>query len=170
MGPEGLGPRVQCAAVPVFLVRHAHAGNRSQWKGPDAARPVSERGAAQSRALADELADVGIGRIVASPTERCIQTVAPLAERLGLEVRTRKLLAADADPDAAIAYLIAHADEQPALCSHGELIPKVIGRLVALGMKTKAEVAAEKASVWVLEVDRGRVVRGRYLPPPKVRG
>ena len=122
------------------------------------------------RFIADELADAGIGRIVASPTERCIQTVAPLAERLGLEVRTRKLLAADADPDAAIAYLIAHADEQPALCSHGELIPKVIGRLVAQGMKTKAEVAAEKASVWVLEVDRGRVARGRYLPPPKVRG
>lgn len=156
--------------MPVYFVRHAHAGNRSQWKGPDADRPVSDRGAAQAQALADQLADAGIGRIVASPTERCIQTVAPLADRLGLEVRTRKLLAADADPDAAIAYLVAHAGEDPVLCSHGELIPKVIGRLVAQGMKTKAEVAAEKASVWVLEVDGGRVVRGRYLPPPKLRG
>lgn len=156
--------------MPVYLLRHAHAGNRAQWQGDDADRPLSAKGDAQASALADLLADKRIRRVVSSPTERCIQTVAPLADRLGLSVRTRKVLAHDADPDDAIAYLIRHAALNPVLCSHGELLPKIIRRLRATGMKGKDANIAQKAAVWVLDVEGGRVVRGRYLPPPKVTG
>jgi phosphohistidine phosphatase SixA len=43
--------------VTIFLVRHAHAGKRSEWEGDDAARPLSERGAAQTAAITALLAD-----------------------------------------------------------------------------------------------------------------
>ncbi|MEZ5145222.1 MAG: histidine phosphatase family protein [Acidimicrobiales bacterium] len=153
--------------MPAFLVRHAHAGSKSQWKGDDAARPVSARGAAQAEAIADVLEGEGVRRIVSSPTARCTGTVAPLAERLGLKVRTRKVLAPDAVPDEAIAYLLDHADENPVLSTHGEVIPKVIALLVDRGMRIKDPIVSEKASIWVLDIADGTVVRGRYLPPPR---
>jgi 8-oxo-dGTP diphosphatase len=152
--------------VPVYLLRHAHAGNRAQWQGSDAARPLSAKGDAQAEALADLLGDKAIHRVVSSPTERCTRTVAPLADRLGLAVRTRKVLAADADPADAITYLLRQAAQNPVLCTHGELMPKIIRRLRESGMKGHDANIAQKAAGWVLDVEDGSVVRGRYLPPP----
>lgn len=149
----------------VFLVRHAHAGSKSQWTGDDAARPLSARGAAQAEAIAELLDGEGVRRIASSPTARCTQTVEPLARRLGLKVRERKLLGPDRDPEETIAYLLDHAAENPVLSTHGEIIPKVVGMLVERGMRTKDPIVAEKASIWVLEFDGGAVVRGRYVPP-----
>src|SRR5918999_450072 len=38
-----------------YLVRHAKAGDRSQWDGPDDLRPLSKVGRRQAVGLADEL-------------------------------------------------------------------------------------------------------------------
>jgi 2,3-bisphosphoglycerate-dependent phosphoglycerate mutase len=66
----------------LYLVRHCHAvGQR-----PDA--PLSSEGLAQADALADRLAGLGIERIVSSPFLRAIQSVTPLARRLGLAIET----------------------------------------------------------------------------------
>jgi len=72
------------ATTTVYLIRHAqsHPSERivhSEW-------PLSERGKAQAERLAELLTPLGIERIVSSPFMRCRQTIAPFAERVGLEV------------------------------------------------------------------------------------
>jgi probable phosphomutase (TIGR03848 family) len=77
----------------LLLVRHAHtdaAGKRlTGW-----ARGVhlNERGQREAAALAERLADLPIAAIYSSPLERCRETAAPLARRLGVAVVTRRQL------------------------------------------------------------------------------
>lgn len=148
-----------------YLIRHAHAGSRSSWRGDDIDRPLSDKGTKQAAWLVDHLEGETVGAIYSSPSTRCIQTVEPLARHRGLTVVTARELAEGADTDRAVAFLLAHADERPALCSHGDLIPKMIRRMIAAGMKAPASGASQKGSVWELEVDGARVTTGRYHPP-----
>ena len=55
------------------------------------------------------------------------------------------------------------------LCSHGDVIPTLVRHLVAEGMRSDVGALAKKGSTWRLEVRDGRVVEGRYLPPPPTR-
>ena len=78
--------------APVFLVRHAKAGDRSTWQGDDDGRPLTKAGRRQARALVDVFAGRPINRIVSSPAVRCVDTVEPLAEARGLAVEVRNEL------------------------------------------------------------------------------
>jgi len=153
--------------VPIYLIRHAHAGSRPAWRGEDAARPLSAKGIAQAEAINRALRHEPIRRIASSPAVRCIETVAPLADRLGLRVERRDQLFEGGDADEVLALLLSWAKRNPAVSSHGDLIPKIVRRLIASGMKTKDANISQKGSVWVLEVDGGKVVKGRYVPPPR---
>ena len=153
------------AAVPVYLVRHAHAGNRSQWNGSDDDRPISAKGRQQSAGIAQLLADATITEILSSPAARCIETVEPLATALGLTVAIDKQLAEGGEPRPCIETVLRPSSDGTVLCSHGDLIPKIIRRLTADGMRTKDPNLSQKGSIWVLEVEEGEVVSGRYLPP-----
>jgi phosphohistidine phosphatase SixA len=62
----------------LLVVRHAEAGDRSTWEGPDALRPLSPSGHLQAEGLVVRLEDYPIERILCSPTLRCRQTVQPL--------------------------------------------------------------------------------------------
>jgi broad specificity phosphatase PhoE len=64
----------------LFLVRHAEKGD-----GPDP--PLSEAGQKRAQTLARMLAESGIGHIHSTDYARTLETAAPAAERLGLEVR-----------------------------------------------------------------------------------
>jgi phosphohistidine phosphatase SixA len=154
-------------AVPVYLVRHAHAGNRSSWDGDDATRPLSPKGRLQSAGLLEWLTDEPIARVLSSPATRCIETVEPLAEARGLTVETDGWLAEGSGARPCIEAILALGEGGVALCSHGDLIPKVIRQLRADGMDTKDPNLSQKGSTWVLEVVDGRVASGRYRPPPK---
>jgi phosphohistidine phosphatase SixA len=46
----------------VYLIRHACAGDKRHWTGPDVERPLDAAGIAQAEALADELAVLPIHR------------------------------------------------------------------------------------------------------------
>lgn len=149
----------------LYLVRHAHAGSRAGWSGADdAQRPLSDKGRSQARHFADELGDRPIRKLWSSPAVRCRQTLEPLAEASGETVKVASELAEGADPDAAIAFLLDHARHDAAFCSHGDLIPKMIRRLAANGMRTTDPSIATKGSWWVLEVDGDRIVTGTYVP------
>jgi 2,3-bisphosphoglycerate-dependent phosphoglycerate mutase len=69
-----------------YLVRHAHA----TWT-PDENRPLSERGQRDAQRVAELLGGTAeaaqIDAVYASTARRAQQTVAPLAERLGLPLR-----------------------------------------------------------------------------------
>ena len=65
----------------LFLVRHAHSDY-----GPDERRGLSAAGRAAAARVADILASQRIERIYSSPYARAIETVQPLADRLGVPV------------------------------------------------------------------------------------
>jgi len=67
----------------VALVRHAHAGERKEWKGNDALRPLDERGRQQAERIGEVLALFRPDRLIAATPLRCKQTLEPLAARLG---------------------------------------------------------------------------------------
>ncbi|WP_336082566.1 histidine phosphatase family protein [Nocardia sp. SSK8] len=71
----------------VILLRHgvstSNVGRTLAGRSPGV--ELTERGAEQAAAVADRLATLPIEHIASSPLLRCQRTVAPLAEKLGLE-------------------------------------------------------------------------------------
>jgi 8-oxo-dGTP diphosphatase len=148
------------------VVRHADAGHRSQWDGSDEDRPLSPRGQKQARGLAELLADSGAARLVSSPYRRCVQTLEPLAERLGLTVEVDVRLAEGAGATGALELATELTGRVGVLCSHGDVIPDLLDALVRDGVKLKDDLRWQKASTWVFSREGGRLAKGRYVPPP----
>lgn len=149
----------------IFLVRHAHAGKRSEWDGDDTIRPLSPRGEAQTAGITLLLADRKVRRVVSSPYVRCLQTVEPTAAKAGVEVVPDERLAEGADPDAALELLLSLDRHNGVACSHGDLIPLLLRRFVAMGMKVDGPLLDQKGSVWTIHTRDGVPIRGRYTPP-----
>jgi len=148
----------------VFLVRHAGAGDREDWEGDDRRRPLTNKGWKQARGIAEQLEPRGVRRLISSPYLRCVQTLEPLAERLGLPIQKDDRLAEGAG--LAALDLAREAGEGAALCTHGDICSDVLGHLARKGV-IKAAFEAEKGSTWVLELDGERVVAAHYLRAPK---
>jgi 8-oxo-dGTP diphosphatase len=148
-----------------YLVRHAHAGDKHVWAGPDRLRPLSEPGRREAHGLLTQLRDYPITRILSSPATRCLQTVEPLAQGRGLPVEPAQVLGVDADPGELVALLLDPAVGKAVLCSHGELIGAVLERLVGHDLDDAVELAWPKGSTWVLDLDDGRLRQRHYLPP-----
>jgi 8-oxo-dGTP pyrophosphatase MutT (NUDIX family)/phosphohistidine phosphatase SixA len=116
---------------PLIVLRHAKAVGRDEWDGPDAKRPLSPRGKKQSQALVGPLTAFGPRRIVTSPAERCVRTVAPLAAALGRRPERSALISQDAweegkaDARTVVGERV-RARKPVVLCSHGPVLPDVL--------------------------------------------
>lgn len=64
----------------IYVIRHAHA----HWS-EDEGRSLSDAGRAAAQVLAERLESRPIVALYSSPSRRAVETVAPLANRLGLE-------------------------------------------------------------------------------------
>lgn len=148
----------------VFVVRHAKAGSRSRWDGDDRDRPLTDNGRAQAKAIAALLGHHEIERILTSPYARCVQTVKPLAKRLGLPVEEDQRLAEGGGWAHALACVEAAA-APIVLCSHGDVIGDLMWSLERRGIPLDDD-RIEKASTWALSVEDGEVTKARYLEPP----
>jgi 8-oxo-dGTP diphosphatase len=149
----------------IYLVRHAKAGERRVWADDDVLRPLSRHGWKQSQAVAERLAGKGVTTIHSSPYVRCVQTVEPLAELVGTEIRIDDRLAEDS-PFEPVLGLLAEVDSGAVLCSHGDVIPATIEALVRRGMELQSTVDWRKATVWVLRRKGDRITKGKVWPPP----
>jgi broad specificity phosphatase PhoE len=151
--------------VALLLIRHADAGNRKDWDGDDRLRPLSPKGERQARALVRRLQKWAPDRILSSPFVRCIQTVQPLADELGLKVTQCDELAEGMGPEA-LALVRSLANEPVALCSHGDVIPEV---LVSLADEDRLDLGPAprqaKGSAWILETKKGKFTKATYVPP-----
>jgi 8-oxo-dGTP diphosphatase len=147
----------------VFLIRHAPAGDRDAWEGDDRLRPLSKKGRKQARAIAEQLQPMRVRRLISSPYVRCVQTLEPLAERLGVKVEEDERLAEGAG--LAVLDLVREAGDGAALCTHGDVCVDLLGHLARLGV-VRGTLEAEKGSTWVLELQGDRIVGARYLRPP----
>jgi broad specificity phosphatase PhoE len=148
----------------LLLLRHADAGRPGAFDGPDLQRPISERGRAQARALVTSLGEQPLERVLASPYQRCLETVQPLAGARGLEVEEEDALAEGAPPDLVGRLLRRLAGRDVLLCTHGPVIDGVIGDLDRRG-RLGLPARWPTGSVWTLvgDLDAPTV---RYQPPP----
>ncbi len=79
--------------VPLILLRHAKAVAKSGWKRADAARPLDDAGRSDAKALADLLACFAPRpRLISSTAVRCAETLRPLSQLTGEQVRVEQSL------------------------------------------------------------------------------
>jgi phosphohistidine phosphatase SixA len=152
-------------SAPVFVVRHAKAGRRSDWDGPDALRPLTKAGRRQADGIADQLAGRGVTRVLTSPFVRCRETVTPLADHLQLPMVDSTALIEGAPLSDALRLVEKVADQPTVLCTHGDVIGEILEHLHRHGL-VNGDTRLEKGSTWVLDTDGGAITGARYLPPP----
>jgi broad specificity phosphatase PhoE len=153
----------------MYVVRHAKAGSRSAWTGPDDLRPLSKAGRRQADALGDLLVDRGVTRVVSSPSVRCRQTVEPLGQRLRLPVDLADELAEGTPLAEARRLIEKFTDEPTVLCTHGDVIGALLESLALQGLLGR-DVRFEKGSTWVFDFEGDEVTGARYLAPPELTG
>lgn len=152
----------------VFLVRHADAKSRGNWPHPDETRPLSRKGQDQADGLVDLLLDGTVRRILSSPSVRCVDTVMPLATKLGLKVQKTDTLLEGASTSKAY-DLVRHSAREKGdtvLCTHGDLVPELLRLAARDGVSTEDTPRWPKGSTWALHVSGHHLTTARYLPPP----
>jgi 8-oxo-dGTP diphosphatase len=140
----------------MLLLRHATAGERLESPAEDRTRRLDPPGRADARALPATLAEYPVDRILSSPHARCLQTVAPLARRRGIEIECREELAPEASRKDTLT-LLSELPETAVVCTHREVFERVY----------RGEITCEKGGTWLVErKGRRRVpVPIAYLPP-----
>lgn len=151
----------------LHLYRHASAGDRTKWDGNDRERPLTKKGKRQAAAFAEAMANRGIERIFSSPYERCVQSVKPLAKATGAKIEIDDALAEGPDIDAAYQLVDSLVGYNAVLCSHGDVIPAVINRMMWAGLSLDSRFYCSKGSNWEINLEGGRFTTGHYVPPPK---
>lgn len=152
----------------IHLLRHCAAGDRTKWNGDDTLRPLNKKGQRQAAALAEHFGDQGIEKIITSPYTRCVESVEPLARATGAEIEVSRALEEGPRIDAAYDLVDSLVGYNAVLCSHGDVIPAVMHRLMWAGLELESRFYCSKSSVWEVGVDRGRFTTARYRKPPKV--
>jgi phosphohistidine phosphatase SixA len=143
------------------LVRHADAGLRSEWRGSDEWRGLTESGHGQARAMVRMLEELPVERILSSPSLRCRQTVVPLALARALDVEPCWQLGAGVEPSDLIALLADPSTASAVVCTHRETLQLLFEHLAgAYQVLAEAAEPMEKGAVWIL---RGAV--GGPQPP-----
>ena len=156
----------------VLVVRHGSASSASTWIGDDARRPLDEEGWAQADGLARLLSRFEVAEIVSADVDRCEQTVAPLAEALGLTVRLDPLLSEVGYPgreDEAVMLVrgLVVSGRDGVVCSQGQVIPDLLRRVAEHDDRAVPDpLPFRKGSVWALTFSEGRLLEMAYIPPP----
>jgi len=147
----------------IVLVRHARAGKRSEWHGDDRLRPLDASGEQQARQLATFLRSFAPKQVISADLTRCVQTVEPLAQALGVEVSVDPVFSDDSyleHPGATETALLAlgKPGKVSVVCSQGTTIPALIDRL---GPSTGAS-DTRKGAAWALSLVDGDIIAADY--------
>lgn len=128
-------------AVPFLIVRHAKAEARKTWKGTDANRPITPRGAAAAYSLTYELSCFAPARLATSPWTRCQETLQMFSWETGLPMTPLSPLTEDAyaaDPDTAWQCFLGEINHAlrtgrpTAICMHRPVIGGMFNHLRSL--------------------------------------
>ncbi|MGC1210375.1 MAG: NUDIX hydrolase [Micromonospora sp.] len=157
----------QVTAV-LALVRHAHAGKRGTWSGPDSGRPLDATGWAQAQALAELVAVLRPVRLLSASARRCVQTLDPAATLLDLPIE----VVGDLDEPkpgqqqeecalavAACLTELAGTGEPVAVCSQGKVIPGALEHLTGRA----DDFTTPKGGGWLLAFSGHRLVAADRL-------
>lgn len=160
--------------IPFILLRHTQAGTKVRGLEADLTRPLDEQGAADAELLAKLLSSYGSCGVMTSAAERCIASVRPYAQAVGMPVEIEPAFTASADDQAdadndywpaarRTAELV--AQRQPTLiCAHRENLPVMLDAArTALG--ASGDLPPQplgKGSFVVLQCARGAVVTSEH--------
>ena len=150
----------------LYIVRHAKAGKRSEWDGPDELRPLSDKGWEQAQAIADKLVELKPSALISSPAVRCMQTLEPLSKATKIEIFADKRLFEHGDV-AKMLELFEDAKDSTVISSHGDMIPEAIKMLQQRGMQIASKPDWRKASVWVIERTKHGFKSAIAMAPPQ---
>lgn len=155
-----------------LLIRHAKAGSRSRFEGPDRQRPLDKHGRRQALALVDVLGLYGAHSLHAADRLRCVQTLEPTAEALRTEIAVEPSLTEEAyaaDPVAAFARLrtlAAAGLPVRAVCSQGKAIAPLLEQWSRESLLELPASHNRKGSVWILTMRGDQLVALDHLPSP----
>ena len=151
----------------LHLLRHADAGDPAKWDGPDAARPLSDKGRAQSKRLGKFLSGIKFtgDPFITSPKVRAAQTAEIAASPLDAHVIVDERLAGALTLEEIEAVLHDAGDpERPVLVGHDPDFSEIVAVLCAA-----AGVSMRKGTLARIEIDRPLRAGGgtlRWLVPP----
>lgn len=154
----------------IHLVRHAHAGDRTRWEGDDALRPLTAKGAAQAEEICRALRAEEVDTVWSSRSLRCLQTIAPLADALGIQVVEVDDLYEGATGGAALDVLVEGAlnGQRIVACSHGDVIPALVRAAIGRGADLHGPAALKKGARYVLRMGDEHVSDIDHVPVPVV--
>jgi phosphohistidine phosphatase SixA len=150
------------------ILRHATAGNKRDWLGPDERRPLDPDGEQTAERLAKLVGGYAVRRIVSSPTTRCIQTLGPLAERCDVEIELWDGLGPDADPANIVACFGQPAFDDAVFCTHGEVVSPLLTtpafRTLMRDSGLSRSTMLTKGTGWRLRLTpKGKLIGFKYL-------
>lgn len=154
---EALGVRRRTQAL--VVLRHASARSRKAWRGDDRDRPLLQAGRAHALRLVPALAAYDVDRVVSSPALRCLETVAPFAETVGVGPERDDRLSEEDARGAGVRALVERLVDDGGrtrrgalLCTHRPVLPRVFA---ALGLP---DPALDPGELVVVHLRKGRVV------------
>jgi len=132
--------RLEAGTVRTFAIvalRHGKTVPGSAWNGPDSSRPLEQIGIEQARSSARAIASYAPKRLISSTAARCMSTIEPLALLTGLDVKATPAISQDAHEEgvADIARVVGKRikrRETSVLCSHGPVLPDILGEVAHL--------------------------------------
>lgn len=133
----------------IIALRHAKAVPAWEFSGPDADRPLTERGRGEAKRIVPTLSTYAPKRLVSSTARRCRQTIAPVAKALSLEVRLTDAIAQDAYEDGS-SDVRGEIEKRlrkkrtAVLCSHGPVLPEIV-REIALATGTERAATVSRS-------------------------
>lgn len=115
----------------IIAVRHGKAVTPAAWDGPDATRPLLQRGADQAASIARGIAAFAPAKIISSTATRCMATIEPLSRLAGLPVKATAAISQDAyeTGGGAVERVVAkrlRKKQTAVLCSHGPVLPQIV--------------------------------------------
>ncbi|MGJ4844446.1 MULTISPECIES: NUDIX hydrolase [unclassified Leifsonia] len=124
----------------LIALRHGKAAPRGDWDGPDASRPLTDRGVKQACSDVPTITAWRPKRIITSDAVRCVGTVAPLAAATGVKPRHEPGISQDAYEEGrgevrGVIGKRVRSRKTAVLCSHGPVLPEIM-REIALATGT----------------------------------
>ncbi len=154
----------------LFFLRHGLAGDRNDWKGNDAARPLTDEGIEKMKRTAATLAqlDLGLDALITSPLVRARQTAEIIAQKLDLITKLVEdaRLAPGFNAHQLHAVLLDHPDANALMfVGHEPDFSETIGALVGGG-----RIVCKKGGLALVKLANGHSRHGEleWLIPPRV--
>lgn len=157
----------------VLLVRHATAASRRGWEGADRDRPLDDCGWEQADELVRLLSHFDPTRIVSADNLRCLQTVRPLADSIGVKLEREPLVSdigypGHEGPAVQLLRSLGLPHEASVVCSQGEVIPDLLARIATSDdIDLPSPTSSEKAGTWALTFQDERLASAEYFAAPQ---